>query len=702
MVSLYNGIRSGVDLADHITGTIATTAALQGQRAQGTWQLRVGDYEQGAAGTLNAWNLTVTPAQEAPATEEPVNLFLETFQEGLGAWRTTEWEAASLDTDSGVPGEGPGNIVAKAEGCSVCFLTLETPVDLSAHDSVTLSFYRWLDSGMSNSEFLGVDIGNNGSYQRLQNWNGQHADGEWHLETITLSGDQISDNFTLRFFGITQNNFTTVAIDNVMIAATPGSVVVTPDTTPDLAVTQTAAPDLAVNAATASPITPQSGDVVTIRTTIRNKGTATAPQKVVRVYRHTERTSTPTTGGVRESNTTTTPALAPNASVTVTSTQLAPAVTSNTAYYYYVCVDTAADEQVTDNNCSLPAIVVVGPKPTEVVPTPEDDSRPMGGDEIDVRYLDPQYALTGGTLTLGGIETTGGVPGFVVSAHVVALERNPGSFNLDYTVTNTLVGEAITNIEINLYGKVFRMPTVQKGTYQGITYDIISVDAAFVAYPRPASPDCSLPFKQRINFRDVEYCLDVGGSAEYLEKVAPLKIRGKDDTVYTVTGSQDPEEDMEVWFSGSRSGVVTGSVVKEVRVLAGNEFVTFAYGSRGMGGDSGAPVYTVPDASGNVRIVGVFGGSAERGTGANRQSAIVFVSWSDAEEELELKPISAPDGPSPAEEDEEDLAGFFQSLIEQIYFHAHGFEGRHPQQRLGVRVAEDNRAAVTQPLFGGI
>ena len=35
----------------------------------------------------------------------------------------------------------------------------------------------------------------------------------------------------------------------------------------------------------------------------------------------------------------------------------------------------------------------------------------------------------------------------------------------------------------------------------------------------------------------------------------------------------------------------------------------------------------------------------------------------------------------------------FQLLIERIYFNAHRFEGRYPQQRLGVRVAEDNRAA---------
>ena len=220
--TLYDGVRDGINPEANLVGELPVSTELQGQRAKGIWQLRVGDYERGDTGRVNAWNLTITPAQDAPETENPVNLFLDTFQEGLGAWRTTEWEAASLDTDSGVPGEGPGNVVAKAEGCSVCFLTLETPIDLSAHDTVTLSFYRWMDPGTADNEFLGVDIGNNGSYQRLTNWSGQDADGQWHLETFTLSSDQISDAFSLRFFGITVNDFTTVAIDNVMIAAGRG------------------------------------------------------------------------------------------------------------------------------------------------------------------------------------------------------------------------------------------------------------------------------------------------------------------------------------------------------------------------------------------------------------------------------------------------------------------------------------------------
>ena len=71
-------------------------------------------------------------------------------------------------------------------------------------------------------EFLGVDIGNNGSYHRLANWSKQDADGQWHLETFTLSGDQISDTFSLRFFGILNNDFTTLALDNILIADRAG------------------------------------------------------------------------------------------------------------------------------------------------------------------------------------------------------------------------------------------------------------------------------------------------------------------------------------------------------------------------------------------------------------------------------------------------------------------------------------------------
>ena len=794
--TLYDGVREGINPEANLVGELPVSTELQGQRAKGTWQLRVGDYQQGDTGRVNAWNLTITPAQDAPETENPVHVFLDTFQEGLGAWRTTEWEAASLDTDSGVPGEGPGNVVAKAEGCSVCFLTLETSVDLSAYDSVTLSFYRWLDPGTADNEFLGIDIGNNGSYQRLTNWSGQNADGQWHLETFTLSGDQISDAFTLRFFGITTNDFTTVAIDNVMIAAAPGSVVVEPvepgepeeeeepgepeedpeeTEQPDLTVTYavtpprsaqsgntialytrvtntgttpsaatvarlyrhtattptptlggtpetatTAIPALepgssilkalratapaipstyhyyvcvegscseaaavsvqtttdttpepetpatitgfSVTSATATPPSLQSTDTLTIQATITNTGTET-DDAAIHVYRHTSETTTPRTGGTRESNTATTGTLAPNATVTVTSTHSAPTVLRTTRYYYYyICADTFC---ATD-----PATVLVRVKPEDPGPpyarcwdVPER-STPMGGDIMFSLFIgDPggEIPRRCGTITLGGVETTTGVRGFIASSHVVVRDNYDDETSRsieDYSRTDTLIGHGMSAGFVkelqHFLGKVFQMPSFSvEGDKR-----LISTDAALVAYPHPKTAGCSLTWSGD----GEDFCLDLG-SDDYIERLVPLTVRGANGETYKVVGSQEPTEGLPIQVSGAVTGIPISSVANGDRLLVGSgydanglffKYINHSHGGGTIRGDSGAPVYTVPDAAGNVRIVGILTGSF-----AGRDG-LAFNSWKTVKDEFNLQPISAPDGPT--EEDEADLAGLFSAF----------------------------------------
>ena len=802
--TLYDGVREGINPEANLVGELPVSTELQGQRAKGTWQLRVGDYERGDAGTLNAWTLTVTPAQDAPETEDPVNLFLDTFQEGLGAWRTTEWEAASLDTDSGVPGEGPGNVVAKAEGCSVCFLTLQTPVDLSDHESVTLSFYRWMDPGTADNEFLGIDIGNNGAYQRLKNWSSQDADGAWHLETLTLSGDQISNSFTLRFFGIAQNNFTTFAIDNVMIAATPGSVVVTPiipEQTPDLdetvnrpdlvvehglalsrtvqagaaitfyprttnvgtasapsttiriyrheqetttpqvggieetrtarsaalapdrsaitvahatapstagvhyyylcldhvtnetvtnnnctqtpatvsieqtatdpgqeevpETTPTTAPDVTVTETVATAPSALAGDTISIQATITNIGSAAADATTIRVYRHTHKTINPLGGGgTQEANTATTPTLAPNKSAQVTSTHQAPSVLEATTYYYYICLAPLSGEQTTDNNCSsTPAIITVRPKREDPGPPYEScldvptRSIPMGGDIVHVQKIGYSYASSCGTITLGGLETETGVYGFVVSAHVVA-PKNPDDVE-DFTNTDTFTGHSKDRTFYTLQhflGKVYQMPEIRKMQSEAGSYNLLPADAAFVAYPHPKTPGCSLTWSGD----GEEFCLDVG-AGEYIERVVPLTVRGADGATHTVIGSKEATDGLVVRFFGAKTGVPKENVVESTRVLSYNtgynDYINVALGSRGISGDSGGPVYTVPDALGNVYILGVLEGSISL---RDKRTGVSFISWSDVKEELDLKPIAAPEGPT--EEDEADLAGLFSAF----------------------------------------
>ena len=371
VTTLYDGVRDGINPEDNILERLPVKDALQGQAAQGTWQLRVGDYEQEDTGTLHSWDLTITPASTTQEPENPAHLFLETFQEGLGSWQTTQWEARSLDSDATVPGEGAGNIVAQTQGCPSCFMTLTEPVDLSAHDSVTLSFYRWMDAGMGDGEFLGIDIGNNGSYRRLQNWDKQAADGQWHLETVTLSKEQISNAFTIRFFAITKNAFTTIAVDNIMISAVPGSVVVEP--TPEEETDEVTGPDLAMSDVAATPTTVTPGDRVSLSAQVVNEGMTGFAVRTVRTYRHTHTTDTPRTGGTE------TKALGkiflPGAPSDVSMEETAPALPAT--YYYYLCVDPLTDEQNTDNNCSpTPAEVTVQSTVTEPETPDETEQEP--------------------------------------------------------------------------------------------------------------------------------------------------------------------------------------------------------------------------------------------------------------------------------------------------------------------------------------
>ena len=620
-------------------------------------------------------------------------------------------------------------MVAKAEGCSVCFLTLQTPVDLSDHESVTLSFYRWMDPGTADNEFLGLDIGNNGAYQRLKNWSSQDADGAWHLETLTLSGDQISNGFTLRFFGIAQNNFTTFAIDNVMIAATPGSVVVTPiipEQTPDLdetvnrpdlmvehglalsrtvqagaaitfyprttnvgtasapsttiriyrheqetttprvggieetrtarsaalapgrsaitvahatapstagvhyyylcldhvtnetvtnnnctqtpatvsieqtatdpgqeevpETTPTTTPDVTVTETVATPPSAIAGDTISIQATITNIGSATADATTIRVYRHEQETTRPTTGGIREANTATTPTLAPNKSVQVTSTHqapTAPSILGATTYYYYVCLAPLSGEQTTNNNCSsTPAIITARPKREDPGPpygsclNIPDRGTPMGGDAMPVKPIGHSDIPSCGTITLGGLETETGVHGFVVSAHVIASAADHNNEGTSPPPTSSSVMTLTVTPFHTSSAKSTGCRRIRKMQSEAGSYNLLPADAAFVAYPHPKTPGCSLTWSGD----GEEFCLDVG-AGEYIERVVPLTVRGADGATHTVIGSKEPTESLTVRFFGSVTGVPKENIVESTKVLSYNtgynNYTNLALGSRG-------------------------------------------------------------------------------------------------------------------------
>ena len=421
-----------------------------------------------------------------------------------------------------------------------------------------------------------------------------------------------------------------------------------PTTKPDLTVTDTVSLPLA---------TTQSGDTVTIQAKITNIGDGTAEASRVRVYRHTTKTNNPRQGGARETNTATTSSLSPTAAVSITSTHQAPTVSATTRYYYYVCVDTVSNEQDTANNCSpTPAEVAVRVKPEDPGPPYRDcyelpgRSTPMGGDgllALPVGFDDP---TTCGTITLGGLETTTGERGFVVSGHVIAgATLNDEGTQRIYNFTNTNV---LTTHNYNwstgdfthFLGKVFRTSTF---TFDRTNLDwkVFAADAAFVAYPHPKTPGCPRTWSGD----GEDLCLTPGHSDTYLDRVVPLAVRGANGTTHTVVGSREPTDNLAVQAFGSVTGTPKKAVVTDGKSFGSigdaHYFSYTAIGGSLIGGDSGAPVYTIPNSAGTVNIVGIAKSIAFIN---GKPAGFHFSSWDDVTQGLDLKPISAPapGGPS--------------------------------------------------------
>ena len=257
----------------------------------------------------------------------------------------------------------------------------------------------------------------------------------------------------------------------------------------------------------------------------------------------------------------------------------------------------------------------------------------MGGDAFLTQYIKKGRVTKCGTITLGGIETIDGTRGFVVAAHSVTDDE----VDISFDTTETLIGhtEYKTSQKLRLLlGKVHKLPPVRMEGGKKVT-----IDAAFVKYPHPHTPGCSLTWRD-----DSEsFCLDDTDQDNYVDRVSPLVIRGRNGDIYRVIGSQKPTKGLEVTYSGAVTGPgkKTGNVGEEILTFdqrKGAHYHKYAV-DRDLGtalGDSGSPVYTTPDTNKNVHIVGVHQGV----TITNDIVRQIFASWEELADDLNLKPIS--------------------------------------------------------------
>ena len=561
--------------------------------------------------------------QDSPNEETPVNIFsddfntLERWAKGLSF--SSEWQTDTFDTYP-VPGEGDDNRVAIAHSADCvgeCVITTK-PIDLSNYTSVTLSLHRWIDDALDAGDFLAIEIGNNNEYHRLATWDEGDGDDVWRYKTYDLDEEHLGTHTTIRFIASPGGSIGSIfdffsggnsakekilAIDNVTIAGIPKPITLH---TPSVGI---------------SPATAMSGDTITIRATVQNTGTTTATTKNVQVYRTTVLTSNPTSGVLVSSTATGT--INAKAQKTVTIQTIAPTVATETTYYYYACVA---------NSCaSFARSVTVQPKREIPVQDPKEPARDisLGGDRGGSFRINKTTPFSTSTITLGGLETKDGTKGFVVSSHA-AVAGNSTFEN--YTKPNA-TDVVFKNVSERLLGKVAVLPhliTHPNGLHT------LTVDAAFVAYPTALIANCSLLWESS----GESFCLDIGRGNQ-IERVKPLTIRGKENSVYTVIGSQPVTEGLDVWSTGATSGpVAIGRTRAKKKLILGIKsdlhFLVNVVPSGSLRpGDSGGPIYTTPDAQGNTHIVGILRGSI----GIAGERALTFSPWEDVTEGLNLKSI---------------------------------------------------------------
>ena len=179
---------------------------------------------------------------------EETEVFSDTFSDGFGSWRAHDaWKNDTFDTYP-VPDEEDGNKVATvhSDDCSDNCMIITEPINLSGYTSVTLSFHRWLDDTLGDSDHFTVAVGNDGAYTTLGTWGKDDGDDVWHYHTIAVDEqhlgtattfrftariDNLSDMFSAFFGGGTAQSDRIMALDNVTVSG-----VINPDYIVNIAV----------------------------------------------------------------------------------------------------------------------------------------------------------------------------------------------------------------------------------------------------------------------------------------------------------------------------------------------------------------------------------------------------------------------------------------------------------------------------------
>jgi hypothetical protein len=156
-------------------------------------------------------------------------LFSDDFSLGLDLWTQSgpgEWTAGPMHEGFGYPPDGSGDPVA---GCSACdpesWLEVDQSFDLTTFATATLSFWRFVDSGLDAGEYLELRAWDGSGWDPLRSWVGGSGsdDNSWHYVEVDLTRFAVVTDFTFGFAGRTGDGTEYVQIDDVrLVGYAPG------------------------------------------------------------------------------------------------------------------------------------------------------------------------------------------------------------------------------------------------------------------------------------------------------------------------------------------------------------------------------------------------------------------------------------------------------------------------------------------------
>jgi PKD repeat protein len=155
-----------------------------------------------------------TDTATAEVTDEPMELFFDSFEDGLGKWvQDSQWDWF-CNVQRAVDGSRSGEVDGSAADAS---LVLKDALDLSGISGATLSFSWFIESELDSGEYVALDLWNGTAWDEVARLRGNvDQENMWHDEVIDLGAYSIQD-FKLRFRGTMSSRYEDANVDVVRI-----------------------------------------------------------------------------------------------------------------------------------------------------------------------------------------------------------------------------------------------------------------------------------------------------------------------------------------------------------------------------------------------------------------------------------------------------------------------------------------------------